>query len=161
MCLVVYLGTAREVKGFDEPAIGDVGLDPSPGRRPEALASKQCVYAVADRVKSGWNCSCIFLDHIMPWELERGYDPAHPATAVREAAYAGLRRIAAAALRVDPQALLFSTWSGGENDEPVIRRELVPGELVPARYLFDDVLDGGSGGNPPILIRLRAGARGR
>lgn len=154
MCLVVYLGIDCPLAGFSDPPIGEVGLEPSPQHRPKALAAKRQVYGVADRVPTGWNCSCIFLDDILPWELEKGYDSADPETARRDAAYSGLARIARAALKLDGEPLLFSCWSGGEQEAPVLSRTLTPSEIRPARYLFDDMLDGGKGMNPPILIRL-------
>jgi hypothetical protein len=154
MCLVVYLGVDRKLTKFSDPAIGEVGLEPEPLGRPKALAGKRFVYGVADRVPTGWNCSCIFLDDILPWEIDKGYDPADPETAPREAAYTSLARIARAALEVDSAPLVFSCWSGDEQKEPTIKRILTPEEIRPARYLFDDQLDGGQGGTPPILIRL-------
>jgi hypothetical protein len=154
MCLVIYLGIDGKLSAFSDPPVGKEGLEPAPQERPKALAEKGAVYGVATRAQDAWSCSCVFRDDINPWELEKGYDPADPNTAWREAAFTTLRRIARAALKVDSEPLIFSCWSGDENEEPVIRRTLTPNELRPARYVFDDVLDGGSGGNPPILIRL-------
>ena len=154
MCLVVYLGIDQELNEFSDPPLGEVGLEPEPRLRPKALAGKRLIYCVADRVPTGWNCSCIFLDDINPWELDKGYNPADPDTAPRAAAYAALGRIARAALKLDSAPLVFSCWAGDENKAPEITRALTPDEIRPARYLFDDQLDGGQGGNPPILIRL-------
>lgn len=154
MCLIVYLGIDRRLSQFSDPPKGEEGLEPEPQNRPRALAEKNAVYGVVTKSQDAWCCSCVFLDSILPWELEKGYDPADPNTAYREAAFATLRRIARAALEVDSEPLIFSCWNGDENEEAMIRRTLTPEELRPARYIFDDILDGGSGGNPPILIRL-------
>lgn len=155
MCLIVYLGVEQPLDGFGDVAVGEIGLDPAPATIPAALAGKASVYAVADRVPTGWNCSCIFIDQVMPWEADKGDDPDDPETPVRASAYAGLRKIAAAALDVDPEPLVFSCWSGDEGKPPGITRDLTPEGFQPARYVFDDVLDGGSGGTPPVLIRLQ------
>lgn len=157
MCLGVYLGVDRALTEFTTAGLGEIGLEPE-ARVPEALAGKRLVYHVSDRVPTGWNCSCIFLDDILPWEVAKGYDPADPDTAVRERAYAGLARIAAAAVKVDSGALIFACWAGDEAKEPKVVRELPPEELRAGRLIFDDSLDGGTGGNPPVLIRLVEGA---
>ena len=154
MCLMVYLGTDTPVPGFDPVPAGAIGLDPGVRQPPRSLAGKAHVAQICDRVPTGWNCSCIFLDDVMPWEAEKGDDPDDPDTPRRAAAYEGLRRIARAALAADPRALIFSCWSGDEARAPAVTREMAPEKLQPARYLFDDILDGGSGANPPVLIRL-------
>ncbi len=156
MCLMLYLGTDAPVAGFDAVAQGEIGLDPDTGPVPAALAGKAHIRRICDRVPTGWNCSCIFLDQVLPWQAAAGDDPDDPETPVRAAAYAGLRRIAEAALAADPRALIFSCWAGDEGGTPAIERALAPDALIPARYIFDDVNDGGSGGNPPVLIRLSA-----
>lgn len=155
MCLMVYLGTDAEVPGFDAVKPGEIGLDADACRLPVALAGKAHVARVADRVPTGWNCSCIFLDRAMPWEDPDEADD--PEAERRRAAWAGLRRIAEAALLLDPEALIFACRDGDEGRRPEIERRLAPGELKADRYIFDDVRDGGSGGNPPVLVRLRAG----
>lgn len=156
MCLMVYLGVNAPVPGYGEVNLGEVGLDPDVRSKPAALADKAWVYRVADRVDSGWNCSCIFLDDALPWEDPDAKDDEE--TLRRRAAYAGLREIAEAALAQDTDALIFSCWSGDESRQPKIERKIGPEALLADRYLFDEVeYDGGSGGNPPVLIRLRAG----
>ena len=155
MCLAVYLGVDRELAGFSDVAVGEIGLQGDPTVRPEALAGKRHVYHVSDRVPTGWNCSCVFLDQVAPWKADAGDDPDDPDTPARARAYAGLQRIAREALRVDGRPLLFSCWWGDQERAPALTRELTPDDIRPARYLFDDQLDGGSGGTPPILIRLR------
>lgn len=154
MCLMVYLGTDAPVPGFADVSVGGIGLDAGVRIVPAELTGKAHVAQICDRVPTGWNCSCIFLDEVMPWEAEKGDDPDDPDTPKRAAAYEGLRRIAEAALAVDPQALVFSCWSGDEGKAVRIERTLAAEALQPARYIFDDILDGGSGGNPPVLIRL-------
>lgn len=158
MCLAVYLGIDRALSRFSKVEVSEVGLESDPSPRPRARASKRLVYHVSDLVPTGWNCSCIFLDTEMPWEAEKGDDPADPETPVRARAYAGLARIARAALKADSVPLLFSCWWGDQGRLPALTRRLAPEEMRPARYLFDDVLDGGSGGNPSILIRLGGAA---
>jgi hypothetical protein len=153
---MVYLGVDAPVAGYGEVGLGEVGLDPDVRTKPAALAGKAWVYRVADRVESGWNCSCIFLDDALPWEDPDAKDDEE--TLRRRAAYAGLRQIAGAALARDPEAQIFSCWSGDEIQPPKIERCIGPEALLADRYLFDEVYyDGGSGGNPPVLIRLRAG----
>lgn len=156
MCLGVYLGVDRALSQFTTADLGEIGLERQ-ARPPRVLAGKQLVYHVSDRVPTGWNCSCIFLDDIMPWEIEKGYDAAAPETAVRERAYEGLARIAEAAVKADSGALIFSCWAGDEGKEPKVVRALRPEELRAGRLIFDDSLDGGIGGNPPVLIRLVEG----
>lgn len=152
---MVYLGVDAPVPGFDEVGLGEIGLDPDVRTKPTALADKAWVCRVADRVEPGWNCSCIFLDDALPWEDPDAKDDEE--TLRRRAAYAGLRKIAEAALARDAEALIFSCWSGAETQRPKIERRIGPEALLADRYLFDEVHDGGSGGNPPVLIRLRAG----
>lgn len=155
MCLAVYLGIDRALSRFADVAVGEVGLERDPSPRPEALAGKRLVYHVSDRVPSGWNCACVFLDRVLPWQAEGGDNPDDPDTPARAQAYAGLQRIARAALKADSSPLLFSCWWGDQAKPPALARDCTPDDLRPARYLFDDTLDGGQGGNPPILIRLR------
>ena len=157
MCLAVYLGVDRTLSAHTDVAVGDVGLESDPKPRPKALARKARVYHVSDRAPTGWTCACVFLDHAMPWEAEKGDDPDDPETPARARAYPGLRRIARAALEVDSGPLIFSCWWGDQGKAPALTRDCVPDDIRPARYLLDDTLDGGSGGNPPILIRLREG----
>jgi len=76
----------------------------------------------------------------------------------RGVAYAGLAPTAEAALKVDPESLLFSNWTGSEMGQLKVERRLSPAGLVPGRYIFDDVLEGGEGMSPPVLIRLCEGA---
>ena len=156
MCLMVYLGTDKPVPGFSDVAIGAIGLDPDVGSLPEALKGKKVVRRVCDRTPVGWNCSCVFIDQVLPWEADKGDDPNDPETPIRAAAYADLARIAAAAVAVDPDALVFSCWAGDEGRAPQIERELGPSDIRPARYIFDDITDTGSAGNPPVLVRLKA-----
>ncbi|MBF9032206.1 hypothetical protein HKCCE3408_17535 [Rhodobacterales bacterium HKCCE3408] len=156
MCLSVYLGTDAPVAGFSDVAIGAIGLDPRVGTVPTALADKAHVAVICDRVPTGWNCSCIFLDRALPWEDPEAADD--PEAGARRGAYARLREIAAAAVALDPEALLFSCWSGDEGAATKVERALAPAELLADRYIFDDVHDGGSGGNPPVLVRLTGGS---
>jgi hypothetical protein len=148
MCLMVYLGTDVEVPGFDTVRIGDIGLDPGEARRPVVLGQKVHVARIAERVGNGWNSSCIFLDRAMsredPDEAERW-----------RAAWAGLRRIAEAALLLDPAALIFSCRGGDEGQRPQVERYLSPDDLEADRHPLEK--DGGSGETPPVLIHLRAG----
>lgn len=155
MCLMVYLGTDAEVPGFDTVRIGDFGLDPGEARRPVALGDKTHVARVAERVESGWTCSCIFLDPAMSREDPDASDD--PQAERRLAAWAELRRIAEAALLLDSGASLLSCRAGGEGQRPQVERCLAPGDLTPHRYIFGDLRDDGSGGNPPVLVHLRAG----
>jgi hypothetical protein len=69
-----------------------------------------------------------------------------------------LRRIGRAALAVDPGAVLFSCWSGEEADPVRVTRHLEPAAFHAEAGLFDDIVDGGQGANPPILIHLSEGA---
>ena len=152
MCLMLYLGTDVPVPGFDEVAPGEVGLDHGPGPRPVGLSGKGHVVHVADRLAEGWNCSCVFLDGLQAWDETAPADD--PDALARRDAFAALRRIAEAALGVDADARLMSCWSGEEDRAPVIERRLKIAELEADRFLFDDVADGGQGGNPPVLIRF-------
>ena len=96
----------------------------------------------------------MFLDGLQVWdETAPGDDPE---ALVRREAFTALRRIAEAALGVDADARLMSCWSGEEDRAPVIERRLKIAELEADRFLFDDVADGGEGGNPPVLIRFVA-----
>lgn len=147
MSLMVYLGTDVEVPGFGTGRIGDIGLDPGEARRPVALGHKAHVARIAERVGNGWNGSCIFLDRAPPRE--------NPEAERRRAAWAGLRRIAEAALLLDPAALLFSCRDGDEGQRPQVERYLAPGDLDADRNPLET--DGGSGETPPVLIHLRAG----
>ncbi|PWK61051.1 hypothetical protein [Roseicyclus mahoneyensis] len=160
MCLMVYLGTDAPLAGFDAVAPGQIGLDHGPGRKPQGLCGKSHVARVADRMADGWNCSCVFLDLVQgdgatPAELDR-LVADHPETGTLHDAFATLRQIAAAALVLDPEACLLSCWSGEEDLPPALERRLPPEGLLANRFLFDDVSDGGTGGNPPVLIRLYA-----
>jgi hypothetical protein len=128
--------------------IGDIGLDPGEARRPVALGRKAHVARIAERVGNGWNCSCIFLDRAMSRDVP---DKAER----RRAAWAGLRRIAEAALLLDPAALLFSCRDGDEGQRPQVERYLSPGDLEAGRHPLEK--DDGSGETPPVLIHLRAG----
>jgi hypothetical protein len=153
MSLGVYLGTDVEVPGFGEVRIGDIGLDPGEARRPVALGQKAHVARIAERLGNGWNGSCIFLDRAVPWEDPDAADD--PEAERRRAAWAGLRRIAEAALLLDPEAMIFSCRDGDEGQRPQVERYLAPGDLDADRNPLET--DGGSGETPPVLIHLRAG----
>jgi hypothetical protein len=154
MCLMLYLGTDAPVPGFDAVAPGEVGLDHGPGPRPVGLSDKGHVALVADRLAEGWNCSCVFLDGAQAWDDTAPADD--PEAMARRDAFAALRRIVEAALGVDADALLLSCWSGEEDRLPVIERRLGISDLQADRFLFADVADGGTEGNPPVLIRFSA-----
>jgi hypothetical protein len=147
MCLFVYLGVDRPLLKFSDPPVGEVGLNPDPYHRPKVLADKRLVYRVADRLETGWNCSCIFLDDADPSEYED--------IASREKAYESLARIARAALNADAEPLIFSYWAGGEIAQSEITRSLTLEEIRFGRCIFDDQLDDGTGANPPVLIQLK------
>ena len=150
MCLVLYLGTDAPLDLPPPPAEnGLVGIRESE-TCPAALADKKFVYEIADRFDGHWCCACIFQETILPWEVEKGYDPGDPETVRREAAYATLRDVTRLAVRSDPGALIESCWNGEENQSASIRREITISDLRPTRFLFCD--DGG--GTPPILLRL-------
>lgn len=154
MCLMLYLGTDAPVPGFDAVALGEVGLEQGLDPRPRGLSGKGHVALVADRLAEGWNCSCVFRDGEQAWDDRAPADD--PEAMARRDAFAALRRIVEAALRVDPEALLLSCWSGEEHRLPVIERRLGISDLQADRFLFADVADGGTEGNPPVLIRFSA-----
>ena len=150
MCLVVYLGTDVPL-GLPSPPTEDaaVGIREA-DVHPKALANKRYAYEIVDRFNNTWCCSCVFLD-FMPWETEPGDGPEELETERREAAYDTLRGLACLAFEADPVPLLFSCWNGDEGDEAVEIRKIVPSELRPQQFLFqDDKWD-----HVPTLFKLR------
>ncbi|QPH55534.1 hypothetical protein [Pontivivens ytuae] len=128
----VYLGTDAVLTGFDKGPIGELGTAPV-DKGPAALQHKKNVVSLGDRVESGLNCSCCLID---PTPAEPFYDSAEEDLWKR--AYGGLQAISEAALKIDPEPLLFSCWDGDQQMEVFFERSLKVGELVRGRWIFHD-----------------------
>ncbi len=145
MCLMVYLGLDAPLDGYSDVPVGEVGLCEPNETRPAALAAKPYVYRLADRVPTGWNCSCVFHNQHLPWMEDS--DPSDEE--IR--AFRRLADIASRGAAEGKAPVMFSCWDGDEDLPHQILWRLAPDHIDFKRNIFEDPMV--TGGLPaPTLV---------